>query len=38
MLVDITDPIATIETATTASATSTSSIVKPASDRSVGAR
>ena len=28
--VDITDPIATIETATTASATSTSMIVKPA--------
>src|SRR5256885_3856214 len=37
-LVDITDPIATIETATTASATSTSTIVKPASDRSIGAR
>jgi hypothetical protein len=29
-LVDMTDPIATIETATTASAISTSMIVKPA--------
>src|SRR5215471_19340099 len=38
VLVDITDPIATIETATTASATSTSTIVKPASGRSIGAR
>src|SRR6202040_3118662 len=35
-LVDITDPIATIETATIASAISTSMIVKPASSRSVG--
>src|SRR5579863_8607941 len=34
--VDITDPIATIEMATTASATSTSIIVKPAARPSVG--
>src|ERR1700723_2843963 len=34
--VDITDPIATTETATTASATSTSMIVKPASWPSIG--
>src|SRR5882724_12956848 len=34
--VDITDPIATMETATTASAINTSMIVKPASRRSIG--